>query len=228
MTSNPELEQFAHAVSHDLREPLRMVNSYLQLLQRRYGKNLDAEADEMINYAVDGARRMQLMIDDLLVYSRVDNRGRAFATVDSNAVVDDAIAKLDAAIVQHKVQVTHDLLPAVRGDRNQLAEMWFRLLDNAVKFHGDDSPRIHISATPSNSKCQFSVRDNGVGIDPKQADRVFLIFQRLHGNTEYPGTGMGLPICKRILDRHGGRIWHEPVEGGTIFHFTVPMPKDAE
>ena len=220
--TNEELERFAYAVSHDLREPLRMVTSYVQLFERRYRGKLDAEADELIHYAVDGAKRMQLMINDLVMYSRINTRGKEFSCVDCNTVMDDTILKLEAAIEQSKAKVMRDALPMVTGDQDQLTQLWHHLLDNAIKFHGDDPPEVHVSAKQSVEACQFSVRDNGIGIDTKYADRVFDVFQRLHGHSEYAGTGMGLAICKQIVNRHGGRIWFESEAGkGATFYFTI-------
>jgi signal transduction histidine kinase len=229
--SNQELEQFAYVASHDLQEPLRMVASYVQLLARRYQGRLDADADEFIAYAVDGATRMQALINDLLAYSRVGTRGKPFEPTDCEAILDQALANLQVAIEENGAAVTHDLLPTVMADATQLTQLFQNLIGNAVKFRGEESLRIHISAHwPSaieNRKSDewiFSVRDNGIGIDPEYHERIFLIFQRLHTREEYPGTGIGLAICRKIVERHGGRIWVESQPGkGSIFYFTIPM-----
>jgi light-regulated signal transduction histidine kinase (bacteriophytochrome) len=230
--SNKELEQFAYVASHDLQEPLRMVASYVQLLARRYQGNLDADADEFITYAVDGASRMQRLINDLLAYSRVGTRGKPFEPTNCEAVLDQSLANLQMAIEENGAVVTHDLLPTVTADVTQLIQLFQNLIGNAVKFRGEESPRIHISASETfevskTSKVwRFSVQDNGIGIDPEYHDRIFLIFQRLHTREEYPGTGIGLAVCKKIVERHGGRIWVESQSGkGSTFYFTIPMIK---
>ncbi|HLZ07209.1 MAG TPA: ATP-binding protein, partial [Chloroflexota bacterium] len=221
--SNADLQQFAYVASHDLQEPLRMVASYTQLLARRYKGKLDSDADEFIAFAVDGAQRMQDLIDDLLVYSRVGTRGRTFEQVACNAVVDRVLADLSTAIAEGEAVVTRDDLPNVSGDGTQLGQVFLNLIGNAIKFHGADPPRVHISARHDEAGWVFSVKDNGIGIDPQYADRVFVIFQRLHGAGQYPGTGIGLAICKKIVERHGGRIWIESTPGqGSTFFFTIP------
>ena len=234
--SNRELEQFAYVASHDLQEPVRMVSSYVQLLERRYKGRLDADADDFIAYAVDGANRMQKMIKDLLAYSRVGTRGEPFEPTDCEAVLDQTLANLKVAIEESGAVVTHDPLPTVMADVTQLTQLFQNLIGNAIKFRGEEPPRVHVSTKSiADRRLQiaeqaeiktgwvFSVRDNGIGIDPQQADRLFLIFQRLHTRAEYPGTGIGLAICKKIVERHGGRIWAEsqPEEGST-FYFTIP------
>jgi light-regulated signal transduction histidine kinase (bacteriophytochrome) len=222
--SNAELEQFAYVASHDLQEPLRMVASFTQLLARRYQGRLDADADEFIGYAVDGANRMQRLISDLLAYSRVGTRGQPFEPVDGEAVFDQVMAGLQLAIEEQGASVTHDPLPTVVADGSQLAQLIHNLVSNAIKCHGEEPPRVHVSAALEGKEWVFSVRDNGIGIDPHYFDRIFVIFQRLHGRQEYPGTGMGLAICKRIAQRHGGRIWVESQPGqGSTFYFTIPM-----
>ena len=221
--SNADLEQFAYVASHDLQEPLRMVASYVQLLAKRYQGKFDSDADEFIAFAVDGATRMQRMIDDLLSYSRVGTKGKTFSPVDCNGVADEVIQNLQAAITEHEAAVTRDELPTVAGDRSQLVRLLQNLVGNAIKFHGDQPPQIHMSADRSDRQWVFSVQDNGIGIEPQYRERIFLIFQRLHTRTEYPGTGIGLAICKRIVDRHGGRIWLESEAGnGSTFYFTLP------
>jgi PAS domain S-box-containing protein len=222
--SNADLSQFAYVASHDLQEPLRMVASYVQLLQRRYRGKLDADADEFIHFAVDGANRMQRLIHDLLAYSRVDTRMKPTQIVESATAFDQAVANLRAAIAEHHAEITRDPLPSVRGDATQLAQLLQNLIGNAIKFKGDRTPRVHVSAKVEQGQWVFTVRDNGIGIDPRYFDRIFAIFQRLHSREEYPGTGIGLAICKRIVEGHDGRIWVESEPGaGTAFHFTMPV-----
>jgi len=221
--SNRELEQFAYVASHDLQEPLRMVASYTQLLARRYRDRLDADAEEFIGFAVDGVTRMQALINDLLAYSRVGTRGGAFAPVDTEAVLARVLASLGPAMEDAGAEVTHDPLPTVVGDAGQLGQLLQNLVANAIKFRGEAPPRVHVSAERGEGEWVFTVRDNGIGIDPAYADRIFVIFQRLHTRSEYPGTGIGLAICKKIVERHGGRIGFEPAPGGgTVFRFTIP------
>ncbi|MBI3604091.1 MAG: hypothetical protein HY205_06540 [Nitrospirae bacterium] len=220
--SNAELEQFAYVASHDLQEPLRMVASFTQLLGKRYKGRLDADADEFIGYAVDGATRMQQLINDLLAYSRVGTRGKEFAPTSGEAVLDRALQNLKLAIEDSGAVVTHDPLPTVLGDEGQLVQLFQNLIGNAVKFRGTETPRVHVSAESRDGDVVFSVRDNGIGIDPQFTDRIFLIFERLHQQEQYPGTGIGLAICQKIVQRHGGRIEVESQPGkGTTFRFTV-------
>ena len=232
--SNKELEQFAYVASHDLQEPLRMVSSYTQLLARRYEGKLDADADEFIAFAVDGASRMQQLIQDLLSFSRVNTRGKPFGPVDCNRVLGQVRANLGLAIAESGALLTNDELPILTADEGQLVQVLQNLVGNAIKFHKPDAPPwVHIAATRSPlperaatgmREWTFSVRDNGIGIDPQYYERLFVIFQRLHGRDEYPGTGIGLAICKRIVERHGGRIWVESQPGeGTTFYFTIPV-----
>jgi PAS domain S-box-containing protein len=220
--SNKELEQFAYVASHDLQEPLRMVSSYMQLLAKRFEGQLDEKAKKYINYAVDGAVRMQRLINDLLTLSRVGTRGKSFQRTDSHAVFGDALRNLQAAIEESGSLVTNDDLPTIRADASQLIQVFQNLIANAVKFRGETPPRIHVSAQDQGGEWLFSVRDNGIGIDPQFADKLFVIFRRLHTRQEYPGTGIGLAVCKRIVERHGGRIWFESELGkGATFFFTI-------
>jgi PAS domain S-box-containing protein len=225
-SSNKELEQFAYVASHDLQEPLRMVSSYMQLLAERYEPQLDDKARKFIHYAVDGAVRMQRLINDLLAYSRVATRGTVFAPVDSHAALGGAIANLQLAIDEAGPVITNDDLPEVRADSSQLTQVFQNLIGNAIKFHGPETPHIHVSAKTRGETAEFSVRDNGIGIDQKYKDQVFMIFQRLHTMSEYPGTGIGLALCKRIIEHHGGKIWFESEPGkGAVFYFTLPTTK---
>ena len=220
--SNKDLEQFAYVASHDLQEPLRIVAGYLQLLERRYKGKLDADADDFINFAVDGASRMQALINDLLSYSRVGTRGKAPAPVDLEAVLKRATGNLQAAIEESRTVITHDPLPTIIGDATQLLQLLQNLVSNAIKFRGESPPRIHVSARRDGGRWLLGVKDNGIGIDPQYKDRIFVIFQRLHTREKYPGTGIGLAVCKRIVERHGGTIWVESEVGkGSTFFFTL-------
>jgi PAS domain S-box-containing protein len=222
--SNAELEQFAYIASHDLQEPLRMVASYTQLLERRYAAQLDQTAREFIAYAVDGARRMQQFITGLLRYSRVGTEPRVLEEVNLREVFEAAIANLRMMIEETGAAVEAHDLPLVRGDPRQLTQLFQNLIGNALKFRKPDQPpRVEVRAEPDGDFWRLSVRDNGIGLDPKFAGRVFVIFQRLHTRDEYEGTGLGLAICKKIVERHGGRIWVESKEGeGATFFFTLP------
>ena len=237
--SNQELEQFAYVASHDLQEPLRMVASYVQLLAKDYGDKLDADADEYIGYAVDGARRMQRLIDDLLAFSRVGTRGQQFQPVDCNQLLQDVLLGLKLAIEESGASITYAELPTIMADRGQVYQLLQNLIANALKFRGDAPPHIHVSATwhaggegantgPNISSDEgpswvFAVADNGIGIDPQYSERVFVIFQRLHSRAQYSGTGIGLAICKKIVERHGGRIWVDStLDQGATFYFRLP------
>jgi PAS domain S-box-containing protein len=220
--SNQELEQFAYVASHDLQEPLRMVSSYTQLLERRYKDQLDQDAKDFIFYAVDGANRMQHLINDLLDYSRVTTRGKPFVKLDLSTVLGHAIANLQKKVQETGAMIVNYDLPFVYGDEVQLVRVFQNLLDNAMKFRGTDPPRINVTAKTIDDKIQISISDNGIGIDKIYTVRVFTIFQRLHNKIEYPGTGIGLAICKRTVERHGGKIWFESEPGkGTTFIFTL-------
>jgi len=227
--SNEELQQFAYVASHDLQEPLRMVASYTQLLGRRYKGRLDADADEFIRYAVDGVNRMQRLIQDLLAYSRVGTRGRQLKPCDAERALERATANLDAAIQETRATVLKKgPLPPVLADETQLAQVFQNLIGNALKFHGDAPPHVEVTGEPRGAEVRFAVKDRGIGIDPQYFDRIFIIFQRLHGKEEYPGTGIGLAICKKIVERHGGRIGLESQQGqGTTFWFTLPAASPA-
>jgi PAS domain S-box-containing protein len=226
--SNAALQQFAYVASHDLQEPLRAVASFTKLLAERYQDRLDADANDFINFAVDGARRAQRLINDLLAYSRVGTRGKPFAPVSCESVLGDVLADLSAAVDESRGQVTHDPLPMVGGDETQFGQLFRNLIGNALKFHGADPPRVHIAAERLPGEWRFSVRDNGIGIDPQYAEEIFNVFQRLHTSAEYAGTGIGLAIAKKIAERHGGRIWVESeLSKGATFYFTVPIKRGS-
>ncbi|CAN5860379.1 N/A [soil metagenome] len=222
--SNQELEQFAYVASHDLQEPLRMVSSYMQLIERRYKGKLDADADQFIDFAVDGAKRMQALIQALLAYSRVGSRGKPLEPTSSAKVFEEVMANLQIAIEEAGATVTHDELPTVMADATQLSQLLQNLASNALKFRGAEAPRIHIGVKKEKRNWIFSAHDNGIGIEQQFFDRIFVIFQRLHTRGEYPGTGIGLAVCRKIVERHGGRIWLESEPGkGTTFYFTIPV-----
>jgi signal transduction histidine kinase len=226
--SNADLEQFAYVASHDLQEPLRMVSSYMQLLSERYEGDLDETGQRYINYAVDGASRMQSLVRDLLTFSRVGSRGCEMVVTDLNQVVEQTLTNFEVAIKECGAVVESDRLPKVVGDEAQLVQLFQNLVGNAIKFHGATQPEVRISASRQSGEWVFSVSDNGVGFDPKYTDRVFVIFKRLHSREEYPGTGIGLAIAKKIVERHGGRIWAESQPGrGTTISFTLPALQEA-
>jgi len=226
-TANRDLSQFAYVASHDLQEPLRMISSYLQLLSRRYSGHLDKDADEFIGYAVDGANRLQRMINDLLVLSRIGTRGGAFAKTDVDLVLNLAMTNLKIVIEESSAKITYGNLPTVDADEVQLTMLFQNLIANAIKFRSDNSPAIDVSAERGVGEWVFSVRDNGIGIDPQYQNRLFVIFERLHSAAKYSGTGIGLALCRRIVERRGGRIWVESALGkGSTFRFTIPDEKD--
>jgi PAS domain S-box-containing protein len=221
--SNDELEQFAYIASHDLQEPLRMVASYTQLLAKRYTGQLDADADEFIAYAVDGSSRMQALIQDLLAYSRAGTGGKVPREISSENALSQALANLEAAIEESGAVVTHDALPAITTDDTQLTQVFQNLVGNAIKYRGAAAPQVHVSATRGRKEWTFAVRDNGLGIESQYFARIFVLFQRLHGRREFKGTGIGLAICKKTVERHGGRMWVESEPGrGSTFFFTIP------
>jgi PAS domain S-box-containing protein len=222
--SNAELEQFAHIASHDLQEPLRMVGSYVRLLEKRYRGQLDEQADKYIHFAADGAQRMQALITDLLAFARVGADASTPAVVDADEICRRVLDDLGATLMESAARVTAEHLPPVRVDPVQLRQVFLNLIGNAVKFHRAEAPpRVHVSALVEAGHAHFTVADNGIGIDPQNFQRIFELFQRLHTRTEYPGTGLGLAIVKKIVERHRGRIWVDSTPGeGTTFHFTLP------
>ncbi|NUO99534.1 MAG: HAMP domain-containing protein [Nonomuraea sp.] len=228
--SNGELEQFAYVASHDLQEPLRKVASFTQMLEQRYGQELDERARQYIHYAVDGAKRMQLLINDLLDFSRVGRVSGERVTTDSGEVLNRALENLSAKIDDSGAVVTHDGLPLVKGNRLQLTQLFQNLVENALKFRSDDPPRVHVEAKRAGDMWEFSCSDNGIGVEPKYADRIFLIFQRLHPRDVYPGTGIGLALCRKIVEYHGGQLWLDGSAGdrGATFRWTLPAAGDDE
>ena len=222
--SNADLEQFAYVSSHDLQEPLRMIASYLQLLQRKYQGELDDKADKYIYFAVDGASRMQNLINDLLEFSRVTTKAREFEPNDCEFILNQVLSDLEVSIKENEAIVSYDSLPEIMADGTQLAQVFQNLISNAIKFRSKEAPKINISAETEGDRWLFSVQDNGIGIDPKYSERIFEVFKRLHKREEYPGTGIGLSICKKIIERHGGNIWVESELGrGSAFYFTLPF-----
>jgi light-regulated signal transduction histidine kinase (bacteriophytochrome) len=216
------LEQFAYVASHDLKEPLRAISGSVQILQERYQKELGDSAAEIIKHTVDGATRMQTLIDDLLTYSRLTAREAPLEPTDCSQILQEALANVELSIKESKAVVTHDPMPVVTADRTQLLQVFQNLISNGIKYRGERTLKLHVGAEDKAHEWLFSVRDNGIGIAPQYATRIFRIFQRLHTRKEYSGTGIGLAVCKKIVERHGGRIWveSEPEEGST-FYFTL-------
>jgi PAS domain S-box-containing protein len=222
--SNQELEQFAYVASHDLQEPLRAITGFTQLLRQDYQNQLDESAQEYMSYIVDGATRMRQLIQDLLTYCRLGTDHQEFLPIDCNAVVRQAIANLEVAIADSNATVTHESLPTIKANKTQLIQLFQNLISNAVKFRHDEPPQVHIYAQLRNQEWLFCVRDNGIGIESKYLTRIFDVFKRLHSRTEFSGTGIGLAICKKIIERHGGSIWAESQPGlGTTFYFKIPL-----
>jgi light-regulated signal transduction histidine kinase (bacteriophytochrome) len=227
--SNAELAQFAHAASHDLSEPLRTVSSYVQLLASRYRGQLDEDADEFIGYAVEGVAQMQSLIDGLLAYSTAGSSDFACEPVDSSEVAWRVLSALERSISEAGATISVDPLPTVSCDAGHLAEVFQNLISNAIKFRGDEPPRVELSARRDGEMFEFTVADNGIGIDPEYADRIFAIFQRLHARDAFEGTGIGLTMCRKVIEHHGGQIWLEASRNGTgsTFRFTLPAPDIA-
>lgn len=227
--SNKELEQFAYIASHDLQEPLRKVKSFSELFAKKYHDQLDEKAEKYLSYIVGGTNRMQGLLNDLLTFSRVSTRGKELISTACDDILRRALDNLEISIKETEATITHDPLPYARVDRGQLTQVFQNLLSNAIKFHSEEAPRIHISCKDDGDCWEFRVRDNGIGIDMDQSDRIFQVFQRLHSRTAYPGTGIGLAIVKKIIERHGGRIWVESEPGkGSVFGFTIPSSTEQE
>jgi light-regulated signal transduction histidine kinase (bacteriophytochrome) len=224
--SNRDLEQFAYVASHDLQEPLRMVATYTQLLAERYQGKLDENADKYIHYVVDGALRMQTLVQDLLAFSRVGRQGGSAALIHCEAALALAVKNLEAAIKESNAHIEYERLPTILVEASQLTQLFQNLIGNAIKFRGLESPVVHVTAEQSGKEWCFAVTDNGIGIAPEHAELIFAIFKRLHTREEYPGSGIGLAICKKIVEQHGGRIWVESEPGrGCTFKFTLPAEK---
>jgi light-regulated signal transduction histidine kinase (bacteriophytochrome) len=222
--SNSDLDQFVYVASHDLQEPLRMITGYLQLLERRYRGRLDAEAEEFIRFAVDGAARMKELIEDLLRFARTRIERTSFCIVSADLILQNALANLGAAIDESHAEITADSLPSICADPGLLTQVFQNLVANSIKFRKDVHPIVHVSATRHDGQWVFAIRDNGIGIEPQYAERVFQLFERLHGSEEYPGTGVGLAISKKVVERHQGRIWFSSTPGeGSTFYFSIPV-----
>jgi light-regulated signal transduction histidine kinase (bacteriophytochrome) len=221
--SNIELQRFAHVASHDLQTPMRSVASFVELLQMKYAAQLDAQGQDWMRRILQSVSDLQTLVKDLLQYSRVDSQVRPFADTDMGAVFDRVVVLLDAAISESNAQITRTPLPTVRGDATQLAELLLNLMTNALKYRGREAPSVQLTAERGSNEWRFAVRDNGIGIAARHHERVFEIFQRLHNQQQYPGTGIGLAICRRVVQRHGGRIWLASEPGcGSVFYFTIP------
>lgn len=226
--SNKELEEFAYIASHDLQEPLRSIAGACQLLKRRYSDKLDESGQEFIDFAVSGAKRMEALINDLLSYSRVSTKAKEPQLADLNTVLSTVTQNLRSSIGATGASITSDTLPSIAVDQWQITQLFQNIIANALKFRGKDPPKIHVGALKDGGFWHFSIKDNGIGIDPKYFDRIFEVFKRLHSQDQYPGTGIGLASCKKIVERHGGRIWLESVVGaGTTFHFTIAARQEA-
>ena len=222
--SNKELEQFAYITSHDLREPLRMITSFLQLLERRYKDQLDQDANEFIGFAVDGAKRLDAMTNDLLQYSKITSQKREIIPVNFEHVLEQALTNLKVQIEENNAIITHDPLPTINGDEQLKVQLFQNLIGNAIKYRSQETPKIHISATKENNQYLFSIKDNGIGMSPEHLEQIFTIFQRLHTHEEYEGTGIGLAIAQKIVHQQGGQIWAESELGkGSTFYFTIPV-----
>ncbi|MEZ4595124.1 MAG: ATP-binding protein, partial [Chloroflexota bacterium] len=222
-TSNEELAQFAYAASHDLQEPLRMITAYLQLLASKHQGTLDEESNEFIAYALDGASRMRQLITDLLAYSRVGQQNQNFTQVNLESILEQVCLNLEMQVKESQITITHDPLPTVLADKTQMLQLLQNLISNAIKFRNSSNPKIHLSAEKENARWLIKVADNGIGIDPKFSQQIFTIFQRLHTRDEYPGTGIGLAMCKKIIQKHGGEIWVESALGaGSTFYVSLP------
>ncbi len=224
--SNKELEQFAYVSSHDLKEPLRMITSFLQLLQRRYADNLDEDANDFINFAVEGAKRLDMMINDLLEYSRIGSKERELNYIHSEKIVELVLTNLKTLIEDKNAIVTYDSLPIIYANEYQMIQLFQNLISNGIKYNEQKNPKVHISIDEKDDEYIFSVKDNGIGINKSHLKRIFTIFQRLHTREEYDGSGIGLAISLRILQQHGGKIWVESEPGkGSTFYFTLPTNK---
>jgi light-regulated signal transduction histidine kinase (bacteriophytochrome) len=222
--SNKELEQFAYITSHDLREPLRMITSFLQLLEKRYNDQLDKDAHEFIGFAVDGAKRLDAMTNDLLQYSKITNKKRETIPVNFEHVLEHALTNLKVQIEENNAIITHDPLPRIVGDEELKVQLFQNIIGNAIKYRSNETPKIHISATKEKNQYLFSIKDNGIGMSPKHLEKIFTIFQRLHTHEEYEGTGIGLAIAQKIVNQPGGEIWAESDVGkGSTFYFTIPI-----
>ena len=226
--SNAELEQFAYVASHDLQEPLRVIAGYVNLLEERYGDKIDQDGRDFIGFTTDAVHRMRMLINDLLDYSRVESDGNPFEQVDCNRALENALADLGVSIQESEAEITSEPLPEFSGDPVQISQLLENLIGNAIKFKQDDvAPRIHVSCSRNDSNWQLSVSDNGIGIRPRYQDRIFGMFKRAHKRSKYSGTGIGLAVCSKIVERHGGQIWVESEVGeGSIFHFTIPVAEE--
>jgi PAS domain S-box-containing protein len=221
--SNAALKDFAYIASHDLKKPLQTIESFSKLLARRYKGKLDAKADEFISYIVEGVQRLQMLIKDLLEYSQIETKAKNIKPTDFSFIVEEAMSNMKTAIDESNAVVTYNKMPTIMSDPQQMISLFQNLIDNAINFRSNKAPRVRISAERKGDEWVFAIRDNGIGIDPKDFEKIFVMFQRLHGSTDYPGTGIGLSICKKIVERHGGRIWLESETAkGSTFYFTIP------